>query len=307
MRKTINFLGIAAAAFCFLGSLSFAQGIPQEQDGLGLTVEELITGQGKWKFELGTTFSTTSQDREIGALQTIQTGTGTFVTVPIGLGTSWLESSVLLTNLGLRYGLTAQTEIFTSISLSFGNSDETNGITGAVMNTSSSGFNSWSLGVNHRFSQDNQTAGLIGFADIALAENASATGTQIISGKSGTIGLTAYKVFDPVVLSITGGYRPSLERDVNGQNVDPGDSFFLSPSVAFAVNNEVTLSGGVNIQFIGSDKVNGISQGSNRTRGSLDFGIAYALDQKSSLNFSTRADVVGDGSLSVGINFTRGF
>ena len=155
--------------------------------------------------------------------------------------------------------------------------------------------------------KDEEYPGLIGFADVALVENVASTGSELVYVKSGAIGLTAYRVIDPVVLSATSGVRFAVSRAVGGIAVNPGDSIFLNPSIAFAANNELTLTGGLSMRFERADEVNDVRQGSRQTRGDLEFGVSYAWDRKTTLRMDTRADVVGEGGLTVGINITKKF
>ncbi len=189
----------------------------------------------------------------------------------------------------------------------YSNSRITDGIIGLTATSDSARLLNAVAGVNYRFLEDGEYPSLIGFADITLAENVASSGSEFVFARSGTIGFTAYKVIDPVVLSLTAGFRPALSRDVNGTKIDPGDSIFLNPSLAFAVNNELTLTGGLSMRFQGADEVGGVRQGSRQTRADMEFGVAYAWDHTTTLRMDTRADVIGEGGLTIGINLTKKF
>ncbi len=138
-------------------------------------------------------------------------------------------------------------------------------------------------------------------------ENTAARGSDYQSGKSGTIGITAYRVLDPVVLSLTTGFRANLERDTSAGAVDPGDTIFVNPSIGFAVNNELTLSGGFGLNLTSGDRVNGVSQGSRRTSADLQFGLAYAWDENTTLRADARTETLRDRNFTAGITLTRKF
>ena len=298
---------IVTLALVIQASVAFSQEDIEKQDASGLRIEELITDKGTWKLELGVSLSVISQDKTIGAFETIQTGEGEFVDVPVALGSSKRQVDTLILSFGGRYGITDKTELYSRLSLIYDDSRVTRGIIGTTTTNSSGRFSALTFGLNHRFQEDGENFGLIGFADISVAENMASSGTDLAHGKSGTLGLTAYQVFDPVVVSVTGGYRPKLRRFIGPDAIDPGDTLFINPSVAFAVNNEITLTGGVSMHFTGADEVNGTEQGTRTTRGDFEFSVAHSLDQDTSLQFNTKAGSLGDSNFMVGLRFVRNF
>ncbi len=161
------------------------------------------------------------------------------------------------------------------------------------------------LGLNYRFVDEGARPALIGFADIALLENTASSGTHFQSAKSGTLGFTTYRVLDPVVLSLTAGYAANFERAAKGGRIDPSDTLFLNPSIAFAVNNELTLTGGFGINFSGDDRVNGARQDNRSTNADLQFGLAYAWDENTTLRADTRTETLGNNNVTLGITLTR--
>jgi len=97
----------------------------------------------------------------------------------------------------------------------------------------------------------------LGFIETALIENAGSSNTEaLVYGKTWNVGLTAYRSIDPVVLALTAGYSYTAPRTVKSQgNVDPGDFLYLEPNLSFAVNDQVSLSGGFRIGHL--DKAKG--------------------------------------------------
>ena len=279
--------------------------IIEEQDGLGLRIDEIITDKGKMKFELGISYSTISQDSITSYFDTIQTGTGEFIDVPLAIGASQRVADTMILSLGGRYGLSDKTELYSRASFLYSDERAVDGVTGDTTTTTGGNFSSLTLGINHRFREDDETSGVVGFADITLAENIAHESTKLAYGKSATVGLTTYRTFDPVVLSATFGYRPSFSRIIEGDAIDPADTFFFNPSIAFAANNEITLTGGVSLRMMGKEKVNGVDKSTRKTRGDLEFGLAYSLDKNTSLQFDTTAGIVGDTNLTLGFKFSK--
>ena len=258
--------------FCALSGLSgpaLAQERILEQDGIAIELEELLSEKGTFRLEFGTTFASSRQDGISGLYQTIQTGAGDFVSLPVELGVTDRTSDTILATFGLRYGLTAKSELYSRLTLRHDEARFVDTATGQTETLSDSALQSLVLGANYRFQDEGAGPGLIGFADVAALENTAARGTDFASGTSGTLGFTAYRVLDPLVLSVTAGYRASFARDTGADRVDPGDIFFINPSIGFAVNNEVTLTGGIGLNFVGDDRVNGTDRDTGRTDAEL--------------------------------------
>ncbi len=278
-----------------------------EQDGIAIELEELLSEKGTFRLEFGTTFVSSRQDGISGLYQSIQTGTGEFVSLPVELGVTDRQSDTFLATLGLRYGLTGSSEVYSRLTLRHDEARFVDTATGQTDTLSDSALQSLVVGANYRFQDEGAGPGLIGFIDVAALENTAARGTDLESGTSGTLGLTAYRVLDPLVLSVTAGYRASFARDTGADRVDPGDIVFINPSIGFAVNNEVTLTGGIGLNFVGDDRVNGRGRDTGRTDAELQFGLAYAWDKNTTLRADARTEVLGDRSFTAGITVTRKF
>ncbi len=253
VRRSFVFSLALCAGF---SGIANAQERIAEQDGLGIKLEELLSEKGTFRLEFGTTFSASRRDGIAGLYQTIQTGTGEFVSVPVDVGSTDRQAETLLATVGLRYGLTTRSEIYSRATLRYDHSRFTDSTTGLSQSLSDTSFQSLVVGMNYRFVDEGERPGLIGFADVTLLENTAARGTDFQIGKSGTVGFTAYRVLDPVVLSLTAGYRANLERTVDADRINPGDTLFINPSIGFAVNNELTLTGCVFHAHVAIDSMN---------------------------------------------------
>lgn len=124
-----------------------------------------------------------------------------------------------------------------------------NTVGGARNKESTRNLSDFWIGATHQFLPDGKTPALLGFAELAVAENYGFPDANSISyeweyGKSFLFGITTYRAIDPLVLSFSTGYRLNLERtNSNGTTVDPGDVWYLEPIIHFAVNNDVSLRG----------------------------------------------------------------
>lgn len=199
---------------------------------------------------------------------------------------------------GLRYGVNADTEIYGRLS-ALAEDTRITGAAGTQTQKEQRFGDAWA-GVNHRFVKEGKQPALLGFFEAALAENVSAAGSDLVSGKSYLFGLTTYRATDPVVLAATVAYRLNRPRNVDGRNQKPGDFFLINPSVAFAVNDEVTLTTGLQWRRQQADEIDGIRQGIATTRTDLNLGLGYAWDKRLTLNFTTRANISGPSNAEVG-------
>ena len=167
-----------------------------------------------------------------------------FIALPTNVSDSRINSDTLILSPGLRYGLSGKTELYGRSSWLIENSRIQNNA--STQSQSDSRFQSAWLGINHKFISEGKTPALLGFAEFAVLESNNLSRKEsIVSAKSWALGATTYRVIDPMVLSLTAAYGLNLRRDIDGTNYKPGSYFVINPSAAFAVNNEITLSGGL--------------------------------------------------------------
>lgn len=106
------------------------------------------------------------------------------------------------------------------------------------------------------------------------------------------VGITAYRSLDPVVFSLAGRYR---HQRTGGDDAPSGDhNFLLAPQVNFAVNAQVTLLGGLSLQYRDAG-----SGAGDDARASLDsalrLGLGYAASRRSTLFLNTTIATSGRG------------
>jgi outer membrane autotransporter protein len=139
------------------------------------------------------------------------------------------------TYLGIRYGINNDIEVY-------GRTTDTNNFT---------------LGLNTQLLPDNDTAALMGFAEVSNADTAM-------------VGLTAYRSIDPVVLSITTGYQKDLKN-----------LWLINPSIGFVANSEVTLTAGLNMSLRQPDT----------TQTALELGLGYSFSKQDMLSVKVQTDI----------------
>ncbi|OQX05873.1 MAG: hypothetical protein BWK73_32455 [Thiothrix lacustris] len=271
---------------------------------LPLTVENLLSDEGKLRMELSTTYSN-SERQGIEALApiTVQTGPTSVVNIPTIIGERSSNTDALISTAGLRYGIKKNTEVYGRASL-LGFNQRSVSSTGETTQDSSSRFaDSW-IGINKQLGNADQP-GLLGFTELQVAERQE--DGSLAYGKSIVVGATAYQTYDPIVLSMTGAVQINNSREVAGSKVRPGNSLILNPSTGFAVNDKVTLSGGVNWRATQASRRDGKKQGLGTTQTGLDFGVAYALNEGDTVDVNVRPQVSGDDGVQVSLGWVRRF
>lgn len=270
---------------------------------LPLTVEDLITDQGKIKLDLSLAYANADrQDVATGEPIVVQTGPASFIAIPTAIGTRIGNSDTLVGTVGLRYGLTARTELYARAS-GLTSSQRVSGVAGTSSSSEARFADAWAGG-NVQFKKDDDTPALLGFAELALAEKHR---HDTASFKSAMLGATTYHAIDPIVLSLTVGYRFNLSRKDGGQDHRPGNLLLVNPSVGFAVNDRVTLTTGLQWTRRQADRIDGSPQGIARTASDLILGAGYGFDRGNTLNATFKANASGSGGAELRVNWLYAF
>ncbi len=274
--------------------------IPTAYADLPLTIEDLLTAERRWRVELNTTYSNSDRINLDSRYGIIQVGQNQFLSLPISVTDARQNTDVLAISAGVRYGLTLNTELYSRITgiAEYTRSINTDGRSN-VKDTRPSDL--W-FGINHRFSNDNETPALLGFAELALVEYVAWQDEDFVHGKSLLIGMTTYRAIDPIVLSLSAGYNYSHTRDVGDNEENPGDFLFINPSMGFAINNLVSMTIGGRWQARDRDEYNGKQWGIRTTKTSMDFGLGYSWSKKLTLQVNSRFDISGEPNASTSLN-----
>ena len=188
------------------------------------------------------------------------------------------------------------------MSVAYANSDRTSYLTSS--SRSENRFADAWAGINYQFKKDDDTPALLGFAEIALREQHEKNSSSF---KSALVGLTTYKAIDPVVFSFTTAYRFNQSRQDGDNAYKPGNLFLLNPSIAFAVNDRVTLITGMQWTNRQADKWDGQAQGFRRTSSDLLLGVGYGIAKGSTLNLTFKSNVSGAGGADLRLNWLLTF
>ncbi|EQD06485.1 TPA: meta-pathway of phenol degradation family protein [Neisseria meningitidis] len=268
---------------------------------LPLTIEDIMTDKGKWKLETSLTYLNSENSRaELAAPVYIQTGATSFIPIPTEIQENGSNTDMLAGTLGLRYGLTGNTDIYGSGSYLWHEERKLDG-NGKTRNKRMSDI---SAGISHTFLKDDKNPALIGFLESTVYEKSR---NKASSGKSWLIGATTYKAIDPVVLSLTAAYRINGSKTLSSNTkYKAGNYWMLNPNISFAANDRISLTGG--IQWLGKqpDRLDGKKESARNTSTYAHFGAGFGFTKTTALNASARFNVSGQSSseLKFGVQHT---
>ena len=269
---------------------------------LPLNIEDIMTDKGKLKLDASVTHINSENSRsELAAPIYIQTGSASFIPVPTEIQENGSNSDMLVGTLGLRYGLTGNTDIYGSGSYLWRENRQFNG---ESSKTRDKRLSDVSLGISHTFLKDDKNPALIGFLESTVYEKSQGKAS---SGKSWLIGATTYKAIDPVVLSLTAAYRLNGSKTLSSNTkYKAGNYWMLNPSISFAANDRISLTGG--IQWLGKqpDRIDGRKETARNTSTYAHFGAGFGFSKATALNASVRFNISGQTSseLKLGIQHT---
>ena len=270
-----------------------------------LSIEDILTDKGKLKLDAAVTYVNSESSRAEPAEPVfIQTGTASFIPVPTDIQENSRNSDILAGTLGLRYGLTGRTDLYGSGSYlwreerSFSNENRESG------KNRSKNLSDLSIGISHTFLTDNKNPALIGFAESTLYEK---TYGKAAYGKSWLLGATTYKAIDPVVLSLTAAYRINRSTTLSdGLKHKAGNYWLLNPTIAFAANDRISLTGGIQWLAKQPDRTGGRKESFRNTATYAHLGAGFGLTKATSLNASARFNISGRSSaeMKLGVQHT---
>jgi hypothetical protein len=270
---------------------------------LPLTIEDLLSKKGQTRFQLSATYLNNQQhSADLLVLPPVQSNNIQNANTLLGKNLS--NTDTLVTTASLRHGIAKNTELYgrlSAIATDYRSQNYRGQIIGSDSNTH---FSSAWLGVNHRFRDDfDNKPALLGFAELQLAHKPDED-APVIYGKSVILGGTTYQTYDPVVLSLTGSIQLNTSYKRKKKTIKPGLSLSLSPSVAFAVNDRVTLTSGFNWRYRGQNKIQGKTTTIRNTSTGLNLGMGYAPSKKSIVSLNVRSDISGGSDAQVNASWT---
>ena len=238
-------------SLCRTGALLFLLGLGVQGDGRAqspLTIEQLLVEASR--LQLTANFSH----------RTARPG-------------PWVAAEDTLSNLGVRYGLSADLEVNAGLQHS-----------AAAQRIGASRqldrFRAVNGGVNWRIKRETRTPALL--LELRGTLRAWSDGGAYSFPRAELL-LTGYKSVDPVVLSLTLAVEKSRSRREAGHDEDPGSGWRIEPMINFAVNPSVTLLGGFSHLRRTTTRRDGAPVALPLARTALRVGAGYAASENSTL------------------------
>lgn len=270
---------------------------------LPLSLEDVLTNKGQWKLETSFNYINSENTKsEFLSPLYIHTANGSFIPVPTELVDKNQNSDLIVANLGLRYGLNGNTDLYGNSSYLW--KEERSFINDEKNKTRTNKFSDLSIGISHTFLKDENNPALIGFLEGNIYEKSQ---KKHSSFKSWLVGITTYRAIDPIILSLTTSYRMNLKKNTHDNTIKDGNYFMVNPSVSFAANDRVTLTTGMQWLLKQADKINGYKQGVTQTSTHLYLGTGFSLTNKISANISTRFNISGKSSSEIRLGLQYSF
>lgn len=272
---------------------------------LPLTVEDLITKNDEFQLSFNVGYANADRSNVSALYDDIDTGNNNFIRLPVAVGEQRKNSDIYTFTLGGRYGLSKRTEIYSRLTAIA--NDTRFYVADGSNSFKSKQLNQLILGFNFQFYDDAYNSAILSFTELTLVENTVIDGSKYAYLKAGKFGLTTHRAIDPVVLSLTAGLSHSWLRKVNGKKINPGDLLFINPSIRFAVNDVVTLTGGVQLNFRTRDIIEDEWMGIRTSQTDLEFGIGYASSENLKISLMITSDISGDSGAEANIGWRYKF
>lgn len=284
----------------FLVFLVFLWSSDSQANLLGL--DQIMTGTGTTRAEFSLVHAHSQQQQwRSGGWQEIQTGHTAFVLVPTRIGATQVAADHLIFTAGLRHGLSARLEGYGRVHGLLSHTRQQGSEGDFHSHTDQQLQDVW-VGMQYQFAEDGDQPALLGFLETALRERQMGATTH---ARSWMIGGTTYRAVDPIVLLLTAAYRHHWERQVGDHTHRPGNLIFLNPSLAFAVNDRITLQGGWQWERRAAPRVDGLPGGFWHSTSHLSLGMGYGFAKGNSLSVQVKFPSTGEGNSEIRLNWVQ--
>ena len=189
----------------------------------------------------------------------------------------------------LRYGLTPRLEINAGLRAG------TRTVHGGPVRAAGD-FRDVTLGANWLLRPDRERSALL----LEMrAQAQSRAGGASRTWAAADITLTAWHYLDPVVLSLSGQVHLPRSYRTRDLRVQPGQRWSVTPQVNFAVNQHVTLLGGVTFARGEPDRAGGVRVGPASEQLALRAGLGHGLGRDDTLFLFGDLGTGGSGGVSL--------
>lgn len=254
---------------------------------LPLSLEDIAPKQNRFKIGASLTYYNNSSDiHSQGASTYLLTPQNTTIEIPGRLINGHENSDVLYTNLNLQYGLSANTEIYTGVGAQWRQNrySDNNG----RFTRNHNELSDVTLGVNQVILRDGKNPSLTAKLETSALEKIRG---KNVHGRSWFAGITAYKAIDPVVFSLTTGYRFNFNNSTERR---PGNYWLIRPGISFAANDRTSFN--ARLQWTGrqGDRIRGKKANAFESSTHATLGVGYAFSNQTSLSADVQWNLSGD-------------
>lgn len=258
-------------------------------------IDEFVSQEGKWRSEGSVTYVNTTSNAFRGySGGYVQISPSQFVPFTSGIGEERRQTDQFVGVVGVRYGLTADTEVGFRSTGYWASTRTLNRNQASDTRESRAAFDSLDFTFTHRMYRGSGTS-LFTFGSLGVINKTSLApyGTNNSNFQRGTIGITAYAIDDPVVFSLSSTVGFSRPVQIGGQRYKQGPFISLSPTISFLANERITLSSGLQFSFTGASKFAGRALDMSRSRVQLALGAGYAWNENLSIYANYASDMSG--------------
>lgn len=274
---------------------------------LPLTVEDLTADKNRFKLDTSVSYFNQNQNNlNEPFFNSITLGDGRTINIPAPATQRSINTDAFVLGTGLRYGVFDNAEL--GLKTHFVSNYERYNDVAGISNNSNHQWQDITLTMGYSLKDHPFLPETLLFSEINAYDKTQ--GLKPVALSSVLIGGTIYTINDPIVLSLTGTYQKNSHRTIeqNDFKVDVGDVASVNGLVGFAVNPDITLTGGAGVQYKQADTILGTKSRHNQTKTNLNLGLAYALSARTNLTANIHTDISGnDGStLSLGLTTKLG-
>lgn len=258
-------------------------------------IDEFVSQEGKWRYEGGITYINTTSDTYRGYTGGyVQVSPTQFVPFASGIGEQRRQTDQFLGQAGIRYGLSAATEVglrSTGYWANVRDFDRTQSRESAESRTS---FDSLDLTLTHRLYRG-EGKSVFAFGSLGLISKITLAphGARNANLQRGSLGISAYATDDPIVFSLTSSIGINRPINVGGNRYRQGPFYTFSPTVSLLANDRITLSSGLQFSFLKASEYAGKPLDMDRSSVLLTLGAGYAWDENLSLYVNYGVDMSG--------------
>lgn len=270
-----------------------------------LLVENLVTPKGTKAIELGIIYGNNKikSSSTVGYVP-IKIDSSSYINLPTYSINEETQNEFILSALNVKYGLAKNLDINLRTNYLYTSTRYLN-IDNQRPSLSEKNISDISLGFNYQFLEDETNPALIGFLETTLYENNNSKNPYF---QSYTFGITTYRMFDPIVLSLSSGYKYNRNRKLkNSIDYKPSDFFFINPQLAFAANDKISLIGGLNFISIQNEAANNKTILVKRNNLDYTFGLGFGVSDSSSLRLLSTTHHNFDNSSEILLSFSKNF